>query len=149
VFFSGDFRSAASFAPKAYLADAIAFRNSLLQIKGAPEALRYAAVAPHGEIAESRHFLHRAPLPLPCVDQRAVVKINVKIVIGRAPDFHFKNESSGQAEELFPQNFKARLPGAGVHCGFGYSAALKKPAPTYSVRRKGLRVNASFLRFIA
>jgi hypothetical protein len=145
----GSSRIAPSWPLKAYLADSVAFRNGLLQIKGAAETLRYAAIATHGEIAEPRHFFHRAALLLPCVYQRTIVKINVKIVIRYTPDFHFKNESSGQAEELFPQGFKAWFSGAGARRSFGYDASLKKPAPAYGVRRKGFRVKPFFLRFVA
>jgi hypothetical protein len=139
-----------SFFPlKAYLADTIAFRNGLLQIKGATEALRYAPVAPHGEIAEMRHFLYGTTLLLPCVDQWTVMKINIEIAVGYASYFHFKNEPSRQPEKFFSQGFQAWFSGFGVYCGFGYSTALKKSASADGIRHKGFRGKAFLLRLIA
>lgn len=90
-------------ADEADLADGVALGNGGLQVELAAEVRNNTAVATHGEVTEFGNFLIGAALLLPGLDQRAVVKVNVQMVVLHAADGVRRPLGRGHSRAFWPR----------------------------------------------
>ena len=80
------------------------------KLKDASVAFADSVIAAHGNVAEHGDFFIAAPCLLPCLDQRAVMKIDVQRVVRAFQNIHLKDELGRFGE----QNLLQPLQTAGV-----------------------------------
>ena len=86
-------------ADEADLANAVALGDGLGQLQLAAEAFRDAPVTAHGVVAEGAQLFIGAALLLPGLHQRAVVEIDIQVVVGAALDLHFEHQPGRKTEQ--------------------------------------------------
>ena len=133
------------FTYKPNLTDTVTFGNGLGQFQLAAKAFRNPPVAAHGVVAQQLDLLIGAALLLPCLHQRAVVEIDIQIVIGAALDIHLKDPLGGLGEQGLLQTLQ-RLTAAGLLAQIGtliQTAALDGSGGIF------LGIQSLLLRFVA
>jgi hypothetical protein len=134
----------ASFPSESYLADTVATGDSFPQVKLTTETLCDTPVAAHRVLAELVHLFPGTALFLPCADQRTVVKIHIKVVIGNLPHLHLENQPTRQVEKAFFETFEAART-----VSFGNEAPLIPPATADRFGREFFGFHALFARLVA
>ena len=132
-------------ADKAQFADAVSMGYGFVQLEFRAKSSGDAPVAFHRPLAHSVDILIGAALLLPGGDQGAVVKVNVKMIVVAAEEFHFKDHFPNAGKQLLFHAAQACVS-AGALAG---SLAVKTAAAPYRGGRKLLGVKPFFTGFVA
>ena len=81
--------------------------NALGKVEHTAVALADAVVTAHGDIAKHSDLLIGAAGLLPSLNERTVMEINRKLIIGRLKDLHFKDKLCGLGKKRFAQALEA------------------------------------------
>ena len=80
-------------------ADVVTLGDALGKVQHGAVSFADTVVTAHGDVAQSGDFFIGAACLLPCLDQGAVVEVDVQLVISGLQHIHFEDELGGLGEQ--------------------------------------------------